>query len=610
MVYIGIDLGTTYSCVAIFDNGRPITLFNDDGKHTVPSIVAYGEEEILVGNPALIYNTDLSNILYDSKRLIGWGIVHDLPLAEDRQLWTFNVDTRNKIAGYILHKGTPREKFVTPEEVSAEILKKLKLTAETYLGQEVRDVVVTIPAFFQAEQIAATKRAVELAGLNLRCLLEEPSAAAIAYNKKRKLDDSSILIFDFGGGTLDISILDIKNGNLSVKAVSGDAHLGGQDLDSKIMRYVIDTFAKSFNFDICDRPRLIKRLRTECRKAKESLSSVNGPINIHMDIKDELEVNVELTRERFQELCHENFQRTIYYVLRAISSAGLKVTQIDHVILVGGSTKIPLVQKLLGERFGEGKLKFDINPNEAVAHGAAILAHTLQKYESMPLINLTLNETASNVPNSFEMEILARKLKDHEILFYLNTNESGGTEGTVRIFNSQNCTVEKFMKLCSDQWAYEAAIASDKIFYVCFIQNIFEIIDLKDRQKMKGPDLLEWRKWASIAYFKEKLYYICGRNSHIGNYREDVHNCSNRVDVLINGNWQKGPKFPIQVTCAKHIICDGKLYVIDDAFSRKIFRLSNDEELWQEVGEIREKRSYTGITSLNGKIYLTGGCDK
>ncbi|PAV90085.1 hypothetical protein WR25_17539 [Diploscapter pachys] len=225
MVYIGIDLGITHSCVSVIENGKPIAIHHDDGKTIVPSVVAYGNE-ILVGNDALSSNIELSNVLYDSKRLIGWEFLHSLPYAETRQLWTFKVDTRDKCVGYVLNKGAPNERFLKPEEVSAEILKYLKVRAEKYLNKKVTGVVVTVPALFQENQKAATKKAIELAGLELKQLLHEPNAAAIAYNEKKKLGNSKLLVFDFGGGTLDVSILRMIGNNVDVKAVAGDIHLG------------------------------------------------------------------------------------------------------------------------------------------------------------------------------------------------------------------------------------------------------------------------------------------------------------------------------------------------------------------------------------------------
>ncbi|PAV55923.1 hypothetical protein WR25_02762 [Diploscapter pachys] len=361
MVYIGIDLGTTYSCVSVIEDGKPVAIINEDGKPTMPSVVAYCEPEILSGNPALMCNTDVTNILYDSKRLIGWKFLHDLPNAESRQLWTFNVDTRNSKAGYVLNKGTSKEKFLKPEEVSAEILKKLKANAEKHLSTKVTGAVVTVPALFNSDQIEATKRAVKLAGLELKYLLEEPTSAAIAYNHKKKFENSKLLIFDFGGGTLDISIAEIKDKNLEVKAVGGDTQLGGQDFDGKIMKYSIEEFAKSSsNYDIYKKPKLIKRLRAACKEGKEALSFNLSSYNIHIDINDELDLNVAMTSNKLNELCNKLYNKAM------------------HQILVGGMTRIPFLQQKLADKFGRNKLKFDINPDEAVAYGAAIIANALE----------------------------------------------------------------------------------------------------------------------------------------------------------------------------------------------------------------------------------------
>ncbi|PAV80124.1 hypothetical protein WR25_24736 [Diploscapter pachys] len=297
MVYIGIDLGTTYSCVAIVENSRPVAIHNAD----------------------------------DSKRLIGWHVLHDLPIAEDRQLWTFNAATRNNCAGYILNRGTLNERFIRPEEVSAEILKSMKARAEKYTSQKVIEAVVTVPAMFNSDQIMATKKAIELAGLKLRYLLQEPTAAAIAYNEKKKLGNSKLLVFDLGG-----------------------------------------------DYDIYKKPKLLKRLRIECRKAKESLSFSNNPVNVHLDINDNLEINVKLTKEKLHELCSDLFEKAMIFVDRALNMAQLSPEKIDHVILVGGSTRIPQIEQNIRNKFPNSKIQFDINPDEAIAHGAAIIADALE----------------------------------------------------------------------------------------------------------------------------------------------------------------------------------------------------------------------------------------
>ncbi|PAV79554.1 hypothetical protein WR25_20905 [Diploscapter pachys] len=377
MVYIGIDLGTTYSCVSVMENGKPKAIHHDNGKNIVPSVVAYGAE-ILVGNDALNSNTDLSNVLYDSKRLLGWEFLHNLPNAETRQLWTFNVATRDKCAGYVLNKGTPDERFLKPEEVSAEILKYLKIYAEKYLNQKVTGVVVTVPALFQESQKAATEKAIELAELELKGLLHEPNAAAIAYNANHQLGNSKLLVFDFGGGTLDVSILEMVGNNVDVMAVTGDIHLGGQDVDGRIMKYALTEFKKSSNYDIDKRLRLIKKLREKCREAKEFLSNNIEETNIFMEINDEVNLKVPLTKSQLNRLCSDLFTKAIQQVDSALNTAQMKKEDINFVILVGGSTRISRIRELLTAKFGSDKIKLDLNPDEIVSHGAAIFANAIE----------------------------------------------------------------------------------------------------------------------------------------------------------------------------------------------------------------------------------------
>ncbi|PAV90944.1 hypothetical protein WR25_12927 [Diploscapter pachys] len=350
MVYIGIDLGTTYSCISVIEDGKPVSIQSDDGKPIIPSVVAYCGTEILVGNPALTADTDISNVLYDSKRLIGYNVLNGAFLPDEESFLSFRVETRNGVIGYVLNAGQQNEKFLRPEEVSAEILKKLKMIAERHLAEKkITGAVVTVPAFFNLEQINATKRAVQMAGLDLKYLLEEPTAAAIAYYNKMRMTDSTIMVFDFGGGTLDISIAEIKDGKFDVKSVCGDAHLGGQDFDERIMKYVIEEIKKLNNYDISQQPNLMKQLQRACKEAKESLSFQMESWNIN--------------------------------------------------ILVGGSTRIPKIQELLSNKFGQTRLRYDANPEVAVAHGAAIIANALENGLEIPLINNTVTELSRNINN-------------------------------------------------------------------------------------------------------------------------------------------------------------------------------------------------------------------
>ncbi|PAV72493.1 hypothetical protein WR25_05901 isoform E [Diploscapter pachys] len=401
MVCVGIDLGTTYSCVSIMENGRPKAIHQKDGNYIVPSVVAYLNGEILVGNVALESNIgiDMKNILYDSKRLIGHQFLYNLPVAESRQLWSFDVETRKRCAGYVLNKGTNDDKFLKPEEVSAEILKYLKSCAENYLDQEIKDVVVTVPAFFSKDQRSATKRAVKEAGLSLKRLLHEPNAAAMAYNELHKLGNSQVMVFDFGGGTLDVSILQLNGTDIKINAITGDNQLGGQDFDGRIMNYAIDEFRKTSKYDIRQSPKFIQKLRTECRKAKESLSHTATSYNIHVEMDENDEVNVELTRDKFNDLCSDFFKRAMNKVDEAINSSRISVDAIDYVLLVGGSAKILRVKELLEKKFGKEKLKDDFDPDTIIANGAAIVGEAIEKASQFDK-NVCINEKEAKESNN------------------------------------------------------------------------------------------------------------------------------------------------------------------------------------------------------------------
>ncbi|PAV72997.1 hypothetical protein WR25_13422, partial [Diploscapter pachys] len=438
--YIGIDLGTTYSRISVIKDGQFVVIVSDDGRRTIPSVVAHCESGILVDHPALNCNTDLSNILYDSKRLIGWKSLVDLPIAENRNLWTFNVDTKDDVCGYVLNKGKPNERFIKAEEVSAEILKKLKAIAERYLNKQVTGAVVTIPAFFNNDQINATVRAIQMAGLDLKYLLEEPTAAAIAYYNRMGITNSTIMVFDFGGGTLDISIAEIKDGKLDVKSVCGDAHLGGQDFDERIMKYVIEEFKKSNNFDMSQRPNLMKRLRRACKEAKESLSSQIESWNVRLDINDDTNVNVEISRSNFNQLCQDLFDKAMEMVEKALRTAKISAEQIDNVILVGGSTRIPKIKELLSHKFDQTRLRYNTNPEEAIVHGAAIIADALEKRIAMPLIELSWNNNNS-----------------HKVLLYYSYSNNDEVEGRICLFNSHNFSVEKIAKFDKYYESYQVA---------------------------------------------------------------------------------------------------------------------------------------------------------
>lgn len=379
---IGIDLGTTYSCVAVRQNGKVEIIPNDQGNRTTPSYVAFNKVERLVGDAAKNQaSLNPRNTVFDVKRLIGRKM-DDPIIVEDRKHWPFKVKG-GKQDGNLPHvqveiKG--ETKLVSPEEISSMILVKLKQTAESYLGGKVRDAVITVPAYFSDSQRQATKDAGAIAGLNVLRIINEPTAAAIAYGldnpKWAAAAERNILVFDMGGGTFDVSVLNIDQGVFEVKSTAGDTHLGGEDIDNILVAHFTKEIARKHRTDISKEPRALQRLRKECEKAKRILSSaVNADIHI-----DSLMPNnggdfvSSISRAKLDELCSHLFQRTLTPVNNALKDARIDKGQIDEIVLVGGSTRIPKIQSLLSQYFQGKELNKTINPDEAVAYGAAIQA--------------------------------------------------------------------------------------------------------------------------------------------------------------------------------------------------------------------------------------------
>ncbi len=382
---IGIDLGTCYSCVAIYRNGKVEVIANDQGNRTTPSCVAFTENEILVGESAknqAALNSE--NTIFDAKRLIGRKF-SDPVVQKNIKHFPFKVVSGNsggqsdKPLIRVEYKG--KEKDYTPEEISAIILKKMKETAETYLGEPVQYAVVTVPAYFNDEQRNATMIAGRIAGLNVIRIINEPTAASMAYGFDQKKEET-VLIFDLGGGTYDVSILDIDNGVYEVKAVSGDNNLGGEDFDNKVADFLLAEFCKTNKLKLADVlssetiGRTKRRLRSACERAKRTLSSAYTA-NIEIDsFYQGIDFNYNLTRAKFESLCAEDFDRCIEPVKKAMLDAKKSKQDINQVVLVGGSTRIPKIQEMLKTFFGK-ELKKDVNPDEAVAYGAAIQANVL-----------------------------------------------------------------------------------------------------------------------------------------------------------------------------------------------------------------------------------------
>ena len=375
---LGIDLGTTYSCVGVWQNDRVEIIANEHGNRTTPSYVAFTDNDRLIGDSAKNQaSSNPKNTVFDSKRLIGRKF-SDKTVLQDMKHWPFSVkgDTDSKITIGVNYKG--EDKSYLPEEISAMVLTKMRQTAEAYLGQEVKDAVITVPAYFNDSQRQATKDSGIIAGLNVLRIINEPTAAALAYGLDKKTDgEQNIIVFDCGGGTHDVSLITIDDGVFEVKATSGDGHLGGEDFDNLIMEWAVKEFQKKKQVYSAPQERSMRRLRTVCEKAKRTLSSSTSAA-IEVDaFMDGFDLNVFLTRAKFESLCESLFRGTIYPIEKVLTDAKMSKNDIHEIVMVGGSTRIPKIRDLVIQFFNGKKLNDSVHPDEAVAYGAAIQAHIL-----------------------------------------------------------------------------------------------------------------------------------------------------------------------------------------------------------------------------------------
>ncbi len=371
-VCIGIDLGTTNSCVAVWQNNNVEIIANDQGNRTTPSYVAFNDTERIIGNGAKSQSAqNPKNTVYDAKRLIGLDF-SDEKVQSDIKHFSYDVKS-DKNKPIICVKYQNEDKQFKPEEISSMILGKMKETAEAFLGTTVSDAVITVPAYFNDSQRQSTKDAGVIAGLNVKRIINEPTAAAIAYGLDKKgSGEKNILIYDLGGGTFDVSILSIDDGVFEVKATAGDTHLGGEDLDRRLLEYLITEFKRKNKKDISDNKRAVRRLQTACESAKKTLSS-STVANIEIDALFEgIDFITSVTRAKFEDLCSDLFKKTFEPVEQVLRDSKLSKSAIDEIVLVGGSTRIPKIQAQLSEYFNGKKLCQSINPDEAVAYGAAV----------------------------------------------------------------------------------------------------------------------------------------------------------------------------------------------------------------------------------------------
>merc|ERR1711937_339504 len=374
---VGIDLGTTYSCVGIWQNDRVEIIANDQGNRTTPSYVAFTDTERLIGDAAKNQcATNPINTIFDAKRLIGRK--YDDPVVQsDAKHWPFKVvNDSNTPKIQVAYKG--ETKTFSAEEISSMVLTKMKETASAFTGKDVKDVVVTVPAYFNDSQRQATKDAGAIAGLNVLRIINEPTAAAIAYGlDKKSAGETNVLIFDLGGGTFDVSLLTIDDGIFEVKATAGDTHLGGEDFDNRLVNHFVQEFKRKHKKDFTSNARAMRRLRTACERAKRNLSSsANASIEID-SLFEGVDFYSSITRAHFEDLCADLFRGTLEPVEKVLRDSKIDKGSVHEVVMVGGSTRMPKVQELISQFFNGKEPNRSINPDEAVAYGAAVQACVL-----------------------------------------------------------------------------------------------------------------------------------------------------------------------------------------------------------------------------------------
>ena len=426
MATVGIDLGTTHSCVAIYRNKKVEIIPNELGMKTTPSIVYFGKKETIVGQSAKPYLiTDYANVVTDIKRIIGQDYNSSVIKEEKQHLNIINQDgPRVKVPNV--------DKAMSPEEISGIILSKMKKIAESYLNETVENAVITVPAYFDEAQKNSTKTAAQLAGLNPLRIINEPTAAALSYESENK----TIVVFDLGGGTFDVSILSVDGMMYEVIATSGDSHLGGEDFDNCLVEHCMGIILKDHSIDEQKLKKLQKKIKVKCEEAKKMLASA---MEVNIMIEGEFDIMIPMTRRLFNKLCKRYFQRTLEIVKQTIKDAQLKPSDIDDIILVGGSTRIIAIQDMLSEYFSKPVIK-NINPDEAIATGAAMQAANLtsNELEDLLLVDVTSLSIGIEESGNIMKVVIPRNSRiPTSKMIFATTNNDNQTRVAIRVYQGE-----------------------------------------------------------------------------------------------------------------------------------------------------------------------------